>query len=235
MKLLKLLLLSACCFPILSASAQSADEVIEKHLAALGGRDLLSKVNTLYMESSLDVMGNQAPATSYHVNGKAFKTEVEFNGSTIISCVTDKGGWSVNPMMGSSTPEPMPEDQYKRSKLQLYIASPLMNYKDNGYTVELLPKEGELLKLKLTSPDSISATYFIDPSTYYVQKAVSTADMQGQQVEVTTTFTDYKKTDQGFVMPYHFETDLGQFTLAYTINKVEVNKPIDPAIFEMPK
>lgn len=235
MKPINLLLLAVCTFFSSLAFSQTADEVIEKHLAALGGRDVLSKVNTIYMESIIDVMGNQAPAVFYQVNGKGFKSEVDFNGSKIISVVTDKSGWSVNPMMGSSTPEPMPEEQYKQSKMQLYVTSPLLDYKTNGYNVELLPKDGELLKLKVTSPENITSTYFIDPSTFLMQKSVSTSSMQGQTVEVTTTFTDYKKTEQGFVMPHKFETDLGQFTLSYTINKVEVNKPIDVAIFEIPK
>jgi hypothetical protein len=235
MKPINLLLLAVCAFFTSTSFAQTADEVVEKYLTALGGRDILSKVNTLYMESTIDVMGNQAPAIFYQVNGKGFKSEVDFNGSKIISVVTDKSGWSVNPMAGSTTPEPMPEEQYKQSKMQLYVTSPLLDYKTNGYNVELLPKDGELLKLKVTSPDSISSTYYIDPATYLVQKAVSTSSMQGQTIEVTTTFSDYKKTDQGFVMPHKFETDLGQFVLGYTINKVEVNKPIDVAIFEMPK
>ncbi len=36
-------------------------------------------------------------------------------------------------------------------------------------------------------------------------------------------------------MPYTTEIDLGSFQLSTTIKKVEVNKAIDPAIFEMPK
>lgn len=235
MKPINLLVLAVCTLFSSLAFSQTADEVIEKHLAALGGRDVLSKVNSIYMESTIDVMGNQAPATFYQLNGKGFKSEVDFNGSRIISVVTDKSGWSVNPMMGSTTPEPMPEEQYKQSKMQLYTTSPLLDYKTNGYKVEMLPKDGELLKLKVTSPENISSTYFIDPTTYLLQKSVSSSSMQGQTVDVTTTFSDYKKTDQGFVLPHKFETDLGQFTLSYTINKVEVNKPIDAAIFEMPK
>ncbi len=235
MKLLKLLFASVLILASSATFAQTADEVIEKHIAALGGRDALSKVNSLYMESTLDVMGNQAPAVTYAVNGKGYKSEVEFNGSKIIQCVTDKGGWSVNPMMGSSTPEPMPDDQYKNAKTNLFVTTPLLDYKKNGYAVELLPKEGESIRLKLVSPDKVESVYFLDPASHLLQKVTASANMQGQPVEVTTTFADYKKADGGMMIPHRMEVDLGQFTLSYAVNKIEVNKSIDPSIFEMPK
>ena len=60
--------------------------------------------------------------------------------------------------------------------------------------------------------------------------------MQGQDVDITTTYSDYRKTDVGYVMPYEMDLDFGgQFQLSIAIKKAELNKTIDPAIFEMPK
>jgi hypothetical protein len=59
--------------------------------------------------------------------------------------------------------------------------------------------------------------------------------MQGQPTEFTISFSDYKKTDFGVVIPYTVSLDMGQFNLKNTITKVEVNKTVDPSIFEMPK
>ena len=57
----------------------------------------------------------------------------------------------------------------------------------------------------------------------------------GQTVEVVTTFSDPKKTDFGIVLPYSRAIDLGGFALSSKVNKVEINKEIDPKIFEQPK
>ena len=57
----------------------------------------------------------------------------------------------------------------------------------------------------------------------------------GQTVEVVTTFSDHKKTDFGIVIPYARAIDFGSFALSAKVTKLEVNKEIDPKIFEQPK
>jgi hypothetical protein len=90
-------------------------------------------------------------------------------------------------------------------------------------------------KIKLTSKDNDASTYFIDANTYYLLKMIKVANMAGQEAEVETSFSDYKTTDYGYVIPYKVEITLPQgFSLAMNMKKVEVNKEIDPKIFEMP-
>ena len=50
--------------------------------------------------------------------------------------------------------------------------------------------------------------------------------MQGQPVKVTTSYSDYRKTETGLKVPYGIGLDLGQFQLSTTVKKVEVNKTI---------
>jgi hypothetical protein len=59
--------------------------------------------------------------------------------------------------------------------------------------------------------------------------------MQDQDVDITTKFSDYRKTDAGYMIPYAIDIDLGQFQLSVAVKKVELNKTIDPAVFQMPK
>src|SRR4051812_13580589 len=98
--------------------AQSADDIINKHVEAVGGKDLLSKISSLYMEVSTQVMGNQMTGTVTVLNGKGFKSESSVNGQTIIQCITDTAGWMVNPMAGITQPTAMPGDAYKAGRLQ---------------------------------------------------------------------------------------------------------------------
>ena len=60
-------------------------------------------------------------------------------------------------------------------------------------------------------------------------------EAMGQAVDVTTTYSDHKKTDFGLVLPYTKSVDMGVFQFVQKIGKVEVNKQIDPKIFDMPK
>jgi hypothetical protein len=58
--------------------------------------------------------------------------------------------------------------------------------------------------------------------------------MLGQPMTIITTYSDYKKTDYGFVMPHTYDVNYGyQFSLNVNLKKVEFNKPVDPVIFEL--
>jgi len=223
-----------------AVKAQTADEIISKHIDAIGGKDKISLVKSLYLEGNLQVMGNEVPTTTYVINGKALKNEINFNGSKIIQVVTDKSGWAVNPMQGQTEPTPLPTDQLKAAQEELDLGGQLLNYTAKGAKVELLGKEdvngNSTFKIKVTAASSTVTTYFIDATTYYIDKSVTVANVGGQTAETSSTYSDYKKTDIGFVIPYKTELTLPQgLSLTTVITKAELNKEIDPAIFELPK
>lgn len=224
-------------FTVLFASvvkAQTADEIINKHIEAIGDKEKLRQVKSIYIENSVEVMGNQAPATEYLLEGKGFKSESEFNGMKIINCYTDKGGWSVNPFSGATDAQPMPDEMYKTGKDQIYVGGFLVDYAAKGNKVELAGKENNNYKIKLTN-GSLETIYFIDTATYYMTKTTSKGEMMGQLIEIVITYSDYKKTDFGIVLPFARTTDFGGFSVSSKVNKVEVNKELDPKIFEIPK
>jgi len=237
MKLPKLFLIGAATLlTTVFSFGQTADEIINKSIEAIGGKDKISKIKSIYTESTAQIMGNSAPVTVTILNGKGFKSETDFNGSKIIQALNDKGGWMINPMAGSSTAQALPDDQYKAAKEQIYVGGAFLNYSLSGGKAEFLGKEGDLYKIKIVSSDSSFTTYYIDPTTYYLTKAVKQGDMMGQPVEITISFSDYQKTDFGFVVARKIDTDMGgNFSFSATVNKVEINKEVDPKIFEMPK
>jgi Domain of unknown function (DUF4292) len=216
-------------------SSPTADEVVQKHLTAIGGKEAIAKVKSVSMESNAQIMGTDAPGTTVILDGVGFKSETNFNGAKIVQCFTDKGGWMVNPMAGSTDPTPMPDDQYKLGKAQIYVGGPLYDYAAKGSKIELVSKDDKTYKLKLTSKDNVESTFVIDAATYLIKSQMSKGKMQDQDVDITTTFSDYRKTDIGFMLPYAIDVDLGQFQFSVTIKKIEMNKEIDPAVFAMPK
>ncbi|HMH20727.1 MAG TPA: hypothetical protein VK563_03075 [Puia sp.] len=243
MKTLRTSLLTAFFFAgILSLHAQTVDEIISKHIAAVGGKDLIRSMKSLYEEGTMEVAGNEAPVTTWIVYGKAYKNVVNFNGQDIIQVSTDKGGWMVNPMAGAATPTALPEDQANAGKLRFDYggsSGSLIDYAAKGNKVELQGKDTSggktAYKLKVTTKDNINIQFFIDASTWYITKAITKITAGGQEIETTVDFSDYKKLDNGLIVSYSQQLTLPQFTLNITEKKIEVNKAIDPAIFEMPK
>jgi hypothetical protein len=223
---------------ISSLKAQTVDEIVSKYVDALGGKSIISSIKTVYVESSISVMGKDAPCTTYIINGKGYKNELDFSGTKIVQCITDKGGWAINPMTGSAEATAIPDEQVKASQAQLQVGGPLYDYAAKGNKVELAGKDTSggrtSYKVKLKT-EGVEIIYFIDASTYYINKAVSKFSVNGQDIESTASFSDYRKTDFGYTMAFVQKVALPQFALDITNKKVEVNKAIDPAIFEMPK
>jgi hypothetical protein len=216
--------------------AQTADEIVTKYIDAVGGKDKLSQIKTVYMENTSQVMGNEGPSTISGINGVGYKIVSEINGQTIITVITDKGGWQVNPFAGATTPTPLPDEMFKQMKSKLDLTGPLYNYAAKGNKVELAGKEAGEYKLKVTDKDNQEITVLIDSATYYITKMSSMANFMGQTIEVSSTFSNFKKTDLGLVFPFSIEISYGgQFTVSNTVNKIELNKPIDSSIFIMPK
>ncbi|HEY2648976.1 MAG TPA: hypothetical protein VGI38_07265 [Puia sp.] len=218
------------------SKAQTADEIVNKYVDAMGGKDKLGQIKTVYVANTTQAMGNEGPSTTQIIDGKAFRLDYEINGQKTTQVYTDKGGWQINPFMGATTAQPIPEEMYKQSKGQLYFTGPLYNYAAKGNKVELLGKDGNAYKLKITNTDSVETIAYIDAATYYLTKITRQTNFMGNSMELTVSFSNFKKTDFGVTIPYTTEINYGgQFSVTNNITKIEFNKTIDPAVFEMPK
>ncbi len=216
--------------------AQSADDIVNKYLDAIGGKDKISQVKSVQMESTVDVMGNEGPSTITILGGKGYRVESNVNGQKMVQVFSDQGGWTINPYMGSSEPQPLPEEMLKQNKGKIDPTGPLYNYAAKGNKVTFDGKEGDTYKLKVVTPDSIESELYIDANSYYLVKSITQASMMGQTMDVTTTFSDFKKSDFGLVFPYNVEISYGgQFSLTSKVKKITINGEVDPKIFEMPK
>ncbi len=95
-----LLVVSSISVSRAQTAALTADDIVNKYVDAIGGKDKLEQIKTMYMESTTQVMGSEGPSTVNIVNGVGYKIVSEMNGQTYIQVFTDKGGWQVNPYAG---------------------------------------------------------------------------------------------------------------------------------------
>lgn len=217
--------------------AQTADEIIQQHVAAMGGRDKLKTLNTVYKEGNLEVQGMSFPIKQWVVNHKAYRMDVEIQGTTGTMVMTKDSGWSFMPFMGQDKPQPANAEQVKSSQSQLDASGSLADYKEKGYQAEYLGKDtvngAEMHKLKVNMGPGLEATYFIDAKTFYVTRIMGKATVQGQSIESESAFSNYRQSDEGYVFAHTFTSNAnGGITINF--DKIEVNKPIDESLFKMP-
>ena len=235
----QLLLLVTVLFCSVSVYSQTVDEIISKHLDAVGGKEKLTGITSVHMEGTVEVMGTSGTTSSTILNGKASRTQSELGGQQVVNVITDKGGWQINQFAGISDPQAISDEQYKAGHDQIYV-EPFLGYAARGGKAELQGQEkvGDInaYKIKYTNKDSAVTTYYIDPSTFQVIQMSAVSNNMGQQVEVKSTYSDFQKTDYGLVVPHSIEIDFGgQFTVSSKMQKIEVNQPVDASIFEMKK
>ena len=118
--------------------AQTADEIIDKHLQAIGGKDKLKALTSVIMEGKVNAQGMEFPMNTMTVNNKGFRLDFSVMGMDAWIIMRPDSGWSFMPFQGQTKPEAIPADQIKDGVDRLDLSSPLCEYKEKGHTVEYL-------------------------------------------------------------------------------------------------
>ncbi|MEY3432608.1 MAG: hypothetical protein RL131_544 [Bacteroidota bacterium] len=217
------------------ASAQTVDEIVAKHVEAIGGAANWKKINTMRSEALLSVQGMDIPIVLTGVHNKAFRQEFSAMGMTGYSIITNEGGWNFNPMQGQNKPEPMTADELKYGKDQLDLQSELVDYKLKGHTVEKLDNEEidgvSCFKLKVIRKSGNETVLLIDPKSYYNIRTVSKVVANGQEVEAIVDMSNFQKLPEGIVIPFNMQNS--NMPAPITITKVIINGPVDESIFKV--
>ena len=214
------------------AQAQTVDEVLDKNIAAMGGREKLMSLKTVKMEGNMSVQGFDLAITSTKSHMIGVRLDFDVNGTSNYQIVNATKGSVFMPVQGMDAPQDMEPDQYKSTATQMDLQGIFCNYKEKGTTIELQGKEtvdgSEAYKLKVTFKNGIVATYYIDTKTNRVIKTAATMNVGGQDMEVTTSYSDYKQNADGFWFAYTVITQRG--TITY--DKITTNMPVDESIYK---
>lgn len=92
-----LLALTVIIFTSFTASAQTADEIINKYFENIGGKEKLSKINGCKMNMVTNYNGMEIPLEIFNDKTGKMYVKVNFQGKEITQLAFDgKTGWSTN-------------------------------------------------------------------------------------------------------------------------------------------
>lgn len=234
----RIILALGLCLAGAGVFAQTANDIINKNIDAMGGKEKLMKLTAVYEEISTSVMGQEIPGKVWIVNDKGMRTEMEVMGQKVISVMTKDTGWMVNPMMGSSTPQPLPSEQVKQSAGRMDLRGQFLDYANKGYTATLEGKDAvsgkDNYKLKMVK-GSDNFEFYIDATTYLITKIVTEVKASGMSMNTEIGMSDYKKTPEGYTFPYTTTIHVNSgMEITSAITKLTINPTIDPAVFLKP-
>ena len=239
------LLLAFLVAPVLvtRAATQTADEVVEKHLTAMGGRQALGKLTSRKATGTITVAtpnGNiSGPVELYSKAPNKTRlyvvldlTPMGMNDTLTLDQKFDgTTGWALNTLQGDRQITGNQLDNMKNAT----FPNPLLNYKATGMTVELLPNETvagkSLIVLKITPKAGSVLKLFLDPDTYLAMRSSSVVNSpELGDVEQVSDASDYRTVD-GLKIPFKSVQTVGPQVATIVLEKVEHNVPIDDAMF----
>jgi hypothetical protein len=228
-----------------AAAAQTVDEIVEKHIAALGGRAALGKLTSRVLTGTITVstpggefsgpieVSNQAP-NKVRTLIKLDLTAVGVGQMTIDQRFDGMTGYVIDTLQGNRD---ITGDQLEAMR-NSFFPTPLLNYKENGITLELAGKEKvgdrEAHVLIMKAKTGPSVRLFIDATTFSQLRQVVTANIPPVgDLEQTTDFSDEREVD-GMKIAHMLKSTSSVQTFSVSISKVEHNLKIDPTTFAKP-
>jgi hypothetical protein len=229
--------------------AQSAQEIVNKYLLAMGGKERLQSINSLYQEGiAVLENGAQLSSKSWRVYDRVYRQEISMPAGKVTIVVTPSRGWSAGPGTGGLF-KPLSDVQFRALRPEIDPGGALVDYSAKGNKIEVVGKDtvnGEPCnRLRVYFPAGGSTVYSIDARTGYILRASHTGGnvlgtiLPGSGAsahpdgEVTTEYGDYKVIAGGYVFPHAIT--LSPYGAKVKILKIEVNANVDADVLSRPK
>ena len=220
--------------------SQTADELIAKNIQARGGSEKIQAIKTMRMTGKFEGGGGfTASVGQENQRPNLLRESFTLQGMSQIQAYDGKNGWQIQPFGGKKDPELLGEDDLRDLLLDADFDGPLVDYKAKGSTVEYLGHDvvdgDDALRLKVTLQNGDIIYDYLDPDTFMEIRREIQQFIRGSVRDRMVGFGSYKPVN-GVMFPYSISQGPKNNPDAQTITvqKFEVNIPIDPADFALP-
>lgn len=244
----KITLLLAFALLVTFAQAQTAEEIIKNYIENIGGVDAWNKLEGIQMNSKVNTPMGEIPLTIISLrNGKQI-VKLELQGKEIIQMAFDgETAWGHNQMtMQAEKQDSETTENLRRESLDFPV--PFLNYKEKGYSIELMENESfegtECFKIKLTKKPTLSdgeevenISYYLFDTENFVPIAVETElkSGPGKGYIAQSVFSDYQEVE-GLYFAFSMTQGVkGQPGQAIVFDSIELNPVVEDSIFAFPE
>lgn len=227
-------------FP-LTATSQTADEIVSKVLAARGGISKIKAVRSQRISGTINFgPGADGPFLVELERPGKMHIEVTVQGQTLIRSFDGKStGWILNPFTENKGVQRMSAEDISNISDESDFDGPLVDYKQKGNLIALEGKEDvdgkPAYRLKLTNKKGEMRSYLFDANSYRLIKWEGTRKVGDKDVPWESIFHDYRDVD-GLQFAFEIDSDAPGSGQAQKIiaDKIEVNPQIEESHFGKP-
>jgi len=223
-----------------SAPALTADQIVERNVAARGGLDAWRSVKTMTLAGQLGAGGKndaQLPFVMQMKRPRMSRLEIRFGDDTALQVYDGERGWKLRPFLGRNEVEPYTSAEAKSAASWQELDGPLVDHMRKGTKVEVLGTEAveghTAYTLKLTFKSGEERRLWIDASTFLELKTEGDPrKLDGKMRKVAVYSRDYK-VEHGLNVPHVLETVIEGNKASYKmkIERVTVNPALDDTLF----
>lgn len=218
------------------------DQVLEKHFEAIGGVEAWQDVQSVKMTGTMAMGPMTLPFTAMNRRPDHVRIEFTVQGMTGVQAYDGETAWMLMPFMGKTDPEEMPASDAKQLIEDADLDGPLIGMEEDGHSAELVGMEkvegADAYHVKVTLKSGDVRDYYLDAEYFLPIKVSAKREIQGQEIEIVTSLSDYKEVD-GLVMPHSISSQFvgapAGANQSMTIEAVELNPTFEDSLFVMPK
>ncbi len=227
------------------AFAQSADEVIEKSITAMGGRAAHEKIKSRVMTGALsittpvgDIAGTvELYGTVPNKQRSVLKADLSQLGAGQLVIDQRFDGNTAYAMDSLQGDREITGNQLDNMRAQSF-PHPFLNYKAMGASVTKGPNEKigdrDMFVLTFEPPAGSPIKQYIDAATFLPARTELTTEVpQMGKIQQTADVSDFRPVD-GVMVPHKLQLTSPQNVITMTFTKVEQNTALDDTMFVKP-
>jgi len=220
------------------AAAMDAEELIALHLEASGGLDKLRGVRSERVTGTYLTQGIEIPFTMVQKRPDRLRIDATIMGVHTIQCYDGKEAWQINPLTGSSDPQPLVPVEAKKLKTQADLDGIFVDWQKKGYQAELEGEDGvdgtPAYRLRMDLGGHMTMLFWIDKTSYLILKQATIFDIEGDPIETDSFPSDYRDVN-GMMTAFTVVTKRGADVInRVSIGSLEYGVDVPDAVFVKP-
>lgn len=225
-----------------AVSAQTADELIAKNLAARGGAEKLHAIQSMLLTGSISFGQSNSPITVQARRPNQITETFKVRETDITRAYDGKAGWQRQEQGGEALNTVLTDGELDniREEAENAIEGPLLDYAKKGSKAEFLGKDTvagkPVYKVKITTQFGTTITQFLDATTFLEIHEEIERSAEGKIITIVEDVGDYRNVD-GVKFAHLFVSGPKENPQAtkLQIEKMQLNVPIESDAFALPK